>query len=67
MGYGPVVPEGHGVSYNIQRESFKFCISSFKSFESASSKTFAESLDESLNRVQQLLLSQNFINRTSLV
>ncbi|XP_073978610.1 choline acetyltransferase isoform X1 [Rhodnius prolixus] len=55
MGYGPVVQDGYGASYNIFGDSVIFCLSAFFSSELTSSSRFAQMLEESLNVMQTLL------------
>ncbi|KAF6207655.1 hypothetical protein GE061_016102 [Apolygus lucorum] len=58
MGYGPVVPDGYGASYNIFGDHVIFCISAFYSSQMTSSPRFAQSLEESLSSIQSLLLAR---------
>lgn len=55
MGYGPVVPDGYGCSYNPQVDCIIFCASSFKSCESTSTQRFVNELSRTLVDVAQLL------------
>lgn len=55
MGYGPVVPNGYGASYNPKEDSVIFCISSFYSNETTDTKKFTEYLKDSLNLMKDLL------------
>ena len=55
MGYGPVVPDGYGASYNIHENSVIFCLSAFYSSEKTSTTRFAQTLEESCNSMQALL------------
>lgn len=55
MGYGPVVHDGYGASYNSKEESIIFCISSFYSNETTSTNRFTERLKESLLSMRDLL------------
>ncbi|XP_065349254.1 choline O-acetyltransferase-like isoform X2 [Cloeon dipterum] len=55
MGYGPVVPDGYGASYNPRKDSITFCLSAFISCESTSTWKFANSLEKSLLSMQRLL------------
>ncbi|KAL1139526.1 hypothetical protein AAG570_006509 [Ranatra chinensis] len=55
MGYGPVVPDGYGASYNILGDTIIFCLSAFYSSENTSTSRFAQSLEESLVAMQILL------------
>ena len=57
VGYGPVVPDGYGCSYNPRQDSIVFCISSFFSSDETSSKFFAVSLQESLLQMKKLCLN----------
>ena len=59
MGYGPVVPDGYGCSYNPQPESVVFCASSFRSCEATSTDKFVNQLEKSLFEVSQLLRKRN--------
>lgn len=55
MGYGPVVPDGYGASYNPRSDSIVFCLSAFRSSQITDSSHFANALQESLLLMQQLL------------
>lgn len=55
MGYGAVVPDGYGASYNPRKNSITFCLSAFHSSEFTSVSRFAQSLEESLNSMHALL------------
>ena len=58
MGYGAVVPDGYGVSYNLQDEFVIFCIASFHSCQETSSGAFAQKLaQETMIEMQELFLS----------
>ena len=59
MGYGPVVPDGYGCSYNPHPNSIVFCVSTFRSCESTSSHRFVQQLSANLNQVRQLLEQQS--------
>ncbi|GBN30709.1 Choline O-acetyltransferase [Araneus ventricosus] len=48
VGYGPVVPDGYGCSYNPCEDHIDFCVSSFYSSKETSSDFFAHSLEGSL-------------------
>ncbi|GFY42973.1 choline O-acetyltransferase [Trichonephila inaurata madagascariensis] len=48
VGYGPVVPDGYGCSYNPCEDHIDFCVSSFFSSKETSSDFFAHSLEGSL-------------------
>ncbi|XP_050423974.1 choline O-acetyltransferase [Adelges cooleyi] len=54
MGYGPVVPDGYGVSYNPQNNSIVFCISSFKSAKITNNSAYTAALEQSLSIMQKL-------------
>ena len=54
MGYGAVVPDGYGCSYNLQNDYVIFCIGSFFTCEETSSLLFAEALEESMNEMQKM-------------
>lgn len=58
MGYGPVVPDGYGASYNPRNDQIVFCISAFHSCAKTSAWRFAQSVGESLNSMQKLLKSK---------
>ncbi|XP_023224274.1 choline O-acetyltransferase-like [Centruroides sculpturatus] len=53
VGYGPVVPDGYGCSYNPQENRIVFCISSFKN-ASTDSEKFAQNLHVSLIELKEL-------------
>ncbi|GLV45383.1 Choline acetyltransferase [Carabus blaptoides fortunei] len=55
MGYGAVVPDGYGASYNPKKDSIVFCLSAFHSSSLTSVSRFAQALEESLNSTQALL------------
>lgn len=55
MGYGPVVPDGYGCSYNPQPDSVIFCASSFHSCEATSTSRFVEQLSDNLLQVADML------------
>ncbi|KAK6633861.1 hypothetical protein RUM44_004468 [Polyplax serrata] len=55
MGYGPVVPDGYGASYNPRSDQIVFCISAFHSCAKTSAWRFAQSVAEALNSMQKLL------------
>ena len=54
MGYGAVVPDGYGVSYNPYPDSVIFCVCSFFSCEETDSRRFSAALQSSLQELQQL-------------
>ena len=53
-GYGAVVPDGYGVSYNPYNDNIIFCISSFFSCKDTDSRKFAATLSESLQDMKNL-------------
>ena len=55
MGYGPVVPNGYGCSYNPQPDSVIFCASSFRSCEATSTSRFVCQLSATLIQVAEML------------
>lgn len=57
MGYGPVVSNGYGASYNPQADRIIFCISSFRSSTTTDSKTFSETLEAILLDMANLCVS----------
>ena len=54
MGYGAVVPDGYGVSYNLQNDEIIFAICSFFSCETTNSRRFANALSVSLREMREL-------------
>ncbi|XP_067937012.1 choline O-acetyltransferase-like [Watersipora subatra] len=56
MGYGPVVPDGYGASYNPHANSIIFCISSFKACPNTRSDVFAMTLENVMCEIQQLCM-----------
>ncbi|XP_067127382.1 choline O-acetyltransferase isoform X1 [Centruroides vittatus] len=54
VGYGPVVPNGYGCSYNPLENHITFCITSFNSSDITSSNLFAQSLEGSLLQMREL-------------
>jgi choline O-acetyltransferase len=58
MGYGPVVPDGYGASYNPHSDIIVFCLSAFHSCETTSTWKLAHSLEDSLNAMKDLLSSR---------
>lgn len=56
IGYGAVVPDGYGVSYNPCPQQITFCISSFYSCPETSSDFFARSLEGSLLQMREVCL-----------
>ena len=57
MGYGPVVPNGYGVSYNIKDDMIIFCISAFHSSNSTSAASFKNNLEYAF-KIMQILNQQ---------
>ena len=51
-GFGPVHPQGYGVSYQLPQESLRFCTSTYKP---RSARRFNEELGRALGTVQALL------------
>jgi hypothetical protein len=56
IGYGPVVADGYGCSYNPCPDLINFCISSFYSSAETSSDFFARSLEGSLLQLREICL-----------
>lgn len=56
MGYGPVVPNGYGTSYNPQANRIIFCISSFKDSSITDSTAFADTLYKVLLDMQEVCM-----------
>lgn len=54
MGYGAVVHDGYGVSYNPYPDSVIFCICSFHSCEETNSRYFVKALTKALGNMRQL-------------
>lgn len=54
--YGPVVHDGYGCAYNIQKENIIFAITSFKTNTRTNGENFKKELKRSLNDVRILLL-----------
>ncbi|KAL4711599.1 hypothetical protein ACJJTC_003616 [Scirpophaga incertulas] len=57
MGYGAVVPDGYGCSYNPKKDCVIFCVSSFHSSTVTNTDAFRQSLEEALDSMQ--LMFQN--------
>ncbi|XP_063596946.1 choline O-acetyltransferase-like [Penaeus indicus] len=55
MGYGPVVPDGYGASYNPHPDYIVFCLSAFKSCEETSTLEFGRGLERALDEMKSLL------------
>jgi len=64
MGYGAVVPDGYGCSYNPHGDSVVFCVSSFRSCGFSSTSHFVDKLAESLQQVSQLLTNKKLASKT---
>ncbi|KAI8918627.1 acyltransferase ChoActase/COT/CPT [Powellomyces hirtus] len=47
-GFGPVVPDGYGINYAIDKDNLKFSISSKRSCKDTNSFTFRDSLERAL-------------------
>lgn len=62
MGYGAVVPDGYGASYNPQPNSIIFCLASFHSYPETSTVSFYQSLQRSLDLMRQTLEWSTEIN-----
>ncbi|XP_066959948.1 choline O-acetyltransferase isoform X2 [Macrobrachium rosenbergii] len=58
MGYGPVVPDGYGASYNPHPDYIAFCLSAFNSCEETSTLEFGRSLERALDEMKVLLESR---------
>ena len=54
MGYGAVVPDGYGVSYNLHDDVIIFCVASYFSCLETSSIRFAHCLQKSLEDIRDL-------------
>lgn len=57
MGYGPVVPNGYGTSYNPQANQIIFCITAFNACPETSAKLFSDTLESVLTEMRDLCLS----------
>lgn len=53
-GYGAVIPEGYGVSYNLQEDHIIFSIASFFSCHETSSIRMADAIEQSLWAISDL-------------
>ncbi len=60
MGYGAVVPDGYGCSYNLQQDFVIFCIGSFFSCEETSSLLYAEALEESMDQMKEMFSNKEW-------
>lgn len=58
VGYGAVVPDGYGCSYNPCDDCIIFCVSSFHDNPLTCSDKFAAKLEESLIEMQKLCLAR---------
>ncbi|CAF4818470.1 unnamed protein product [Pieris macdunnoughi] len=58
MGYGAVVPDGYGCSYNPKKDHVIFCISSFVASNVTSTEAFRQSLEEALDSMKVLFDSR---------
>ena len=58
MGYGAVVPDGYGVSYNLQDNHVIFAISSFFSCQDTNSRRFTQAVDVSLKEMKSLFTTE---------
>lgn len=58
VGYGAVVPDGYGCSYNPCSNRIMFCVSTFADCPETSSSKFSEVLNESLLEMEQLCLAR---------
>lgn len=63
VGYGPVVTDGYGCSYNPCGTHITFCISSFYSSAETSSDFFALSLEGSLLQMRELCLKISSLDK----
>ena len=58
MGYGAVVPDGYGISYNLQDNNIIYAICSFFSCQSTNSRRFCEALALSLRDMKELFTEE---------
>ena len=58
MGYGAVVPDGYGISYNLQDFNIIYAICSFFSSQSTNSRRFCEALTTSLKDMKELFIEE---------
>lgn len=61
MGYGPVVADGYGCSYNPQVDCIIFCASAFRSCEATSAARFVRQLSDTLTQVGDMLENRSLI------
>lgn len=54
MCYGPVVPEGYGCCYNPRKSDILFACSSFKDSSETCTKSFAETLKNTLCEMKKI-------------
>jgi len=54
MGYGAVVPDGYGVSYNLQPSNILFCVASFFTEHTTDSREFCKAIRQSLAETKEL-------------
>ncbi|KAI4472564.1 hypothetical protein M0802_016698, partial [Mischocyttarus mexicanus] len=59
IGYGPVVPDGYGCCYNMQKNKFMFQISAFHSDGQTNSLRFAQTLEQALRDMAIMLKNSN--------
>lgn len=55
IGYGPVVPDGYGCSYNMRKNGFIFSVSAFHSDGRTSATQFAQTLEQSLRDMAAMI------------
>ena len=58
MGYGAVVPDGYGISYNLQDCNIIYAICSFFSCQTTNSRRFCEALTTSLKDMKELFIEE---------
>ena len=66
MGYGAVVRDGYGVSYNPHPEYLLFCISSFSDCQTTSSEQFEAALVDTLSVMREICTKWNMRRSSSL-
>ncbi|CAK1543739.1 unnamed protein product [Leptosia nina] len=62
MGYGAVVPDGYGCSYNPKKDNVIFCISSFAASKVTGTEAFRQSLEEVLDSMKVMFDSHKSEN-----
>ncbi|KAG6448163.1 hypothetical protein O3G_MSEX005397 [Manduca sexta] len=62
MGYGAVVPDGYGCSYNPKKDCVIFCISSFTSSSVTNTEAFRQSLEEALDSMKLMFQARKVEN-----